>query len=105
MSTLSQRMESRVGHWEAISAVLFDPARLDDLAQGMRPTKIERELVSQCRAQLKEFLNLTNDCLFMTGSIGRGTAGRGALDCDVVVVWKSSGPQAKSEIETLLRKG
>ena len=71
--------------------------------QDVRPTKTERELVSECRAQLKKVLNLTDGHLFMTGSIGRGTALRGALDFDVVVVWKSSGQEAKSEIETLLR--
>ena len=43
-------------------------------------------------------LGLTNKQLIMTGSVDTRTALRGALDFDVVVVWTSSGRQAKSEM-------
>ena len=82
--------------------LFFDPEKLPDVLHEARPTKTERQLISDCRAQLKKCLGLSDGQLFMTGSAARGTALRGALDFDVVVVWKSAGREAVREIETLL---
>ena len=51
--------------------------------QNSHPTDAKRQLVCDCRAKRKTYLGLTDGSVYMTGSVGRGTALRGALDLDV----------------------
>jgi len=100
---VSNHGESRE-HLNAVRRTLFDPDKLSEAVRDARPSDAERQLVCDCRAALKNCLGLNDSTssIYMTGSVGRGTALRGALDLDVVVVWQSRGKVAAQEIAALL---